>query len=74
MWPQGDRACISCLKETAARLEYEGSMTCSIVSFETFGKEFMSVARLTFRGSRSESESCATFARQLGVKAPKSQA
>jgi len=48
------------MKEKVARPQYECSMTVSIVSFESFGKEFISVARLTLRGSLSESERCAT--------------
>jgi len=34
-------------------------LACASVSFETFGKELISLARLTVEGSRSESEGCA---------------
>ena len=48
------------MKEATARLLYELQCQCFVVRFEERAKECSRVARLTHRGSRSESDKPAT--------------
>ncbi len=48
------------VKETLARVRYERYCQCLVVRFEERAKECSRVARLTHRGSRSESDTPAS--------------
>ncbi len=58
-------------KERAARPEYEAGQAFHTVSFEAFGKEFASAARLTQgAAAKANAPQCLRGMRGLGVKAP----